>query len=180
MSPAVATIGAFAAIISAVIGAMVALIISALNARVQREIATDRLRIDKSGVLIDEFFSERMYKARRAINPALLKTAERQMDNFERTLTEVDKQHLAALLHYFEKLHGAIVSERVDIPLLKNTLSLKISWWYLHLIDHFSGSGSSDWAPVLDKLRNLRDICLDEDRYRNKQLYIKRFAGAAS
>jgi hypothetical protein len=180
MSPTVATIGAVAAIASAVIGAMVALIISALNARVQREIATDKLRTDKSGVLIDEFFSERIYKARRAIDAALLRTAERQMNNFERTLTEDDKQHLAALLHYFEKLHGAVVSGRVDIPLLKNTLSLKLSWWYLHLIDHFSESVSSGWAPLLDKLQNLRDICLDEDYHRNKEFYIKRYAGGAS
>jgi hypothetical protein len=34
------------------------------------------------------------------------------MDYFERTLAEDDKQHLATLLHYFEKLHGAVVSGR--------------------------------------------------------------------
>jgi hypothetical protein len=47
---------------------------------VQRGIATDKLRIDKSGALVDEFFSERIHKARRAIDAALLKTAENQID----------------------------------------------------------------------------------------------------
>jgi hypothetical protein len=179
MSP-LAAVGAFAAIISAVIGATVALIISMLNARVQRNIAIDKLRTDKSAALIDEFFSERIYKARTAMDAALLRTPETQIDNFARTLNEIDKQHLAALLHYFEKLHGAVTSQRVDIPLLQNTLSLKLSWWYLHLIEHFSDSISATWTPVLHKLLDLRALCLDDDYRKNKQSYIKRYSGTAS
>jgi hypothetical protein len=158
-----AGLSAWSAFLGALVGGAVAIFVSISNWKVQKSLADEKIRVDKAYALIDEFFGNPMYEARRKIDEALKASDSEEIDAFKGTLKEVEKEYLAKLLHYFEKLEGALASGRVDVQLVRKTMSLKLSWWYVNLIERFQRSDNSEWTPLLKKLRNVRGACLDED-----------------
>jgi hypothetical protein len=158
----------WAAVFAAVISAFVAVIVSVVNAVIQLSVASTKLKVDRSTELIDEFFSDAIYEARLKIDKALRSSSGSDIDLFCASLNPANRKNLAHLMHYFEKLEGMVASKQVDKNLLEKTMSNKIAWWLIYLIERFGYSMSSEWYPLLVKLKKLRGLCTHEDYHRYK------------
>lgn len=161
----------WAAVVGALISSVAAVVVSAVNALIQLYVTSKKSKVDRSGELIDEFFSDQIYEARRKLDKALKSSLEQDIDNFSAALDIANKKNLARLMHYFEKLEGLVASKQVHRKVLKKTMSNKISWWFVYLIERFEKSENSEWHPLLLKLKRLRALCTRKDyhRYKNRK-----------